>query len=419
MNFFNFRKKEKREAATCPQCENEYSSPTPLNFLSDLLKNQKLPEFLSAFFCALELISNTIAQLPLYITNKKDEETSETQKMYDNLFNKNLLNKFNLIKNFITDLFKKGNGFLYIERESDGKPVSLRYLDANDVNIRYIKKQNIIYYTCPELIKGQILMEDMIHIFKNTTDGVTGKPISFYAGDTLKLAGLSEKQAQEFFSSGCNISGILTYSGNLSEKQKNEIRDNWALTHQNGKSGLAVLGGGMNYQQIGANSKDSQLLESRTFDIESIARYFNINPSLIGSGKVTYNTLEQSQLQLLMNCIRPILILIEEEFNRKLYPGKYYIHFDDDAILRTDKQSEANYYTSLVKSGLITPNEARKAMGWDKVDKPEMDEFYALYTDLNQNKLGNNNDSKSLPDNGTDSDNKEGEDEKIDNDKDE
>lgn len=419
MSFWNWRKKEQRSAETCPQCEESYSTPTPLNFLSDLLKNQKLPEFLSAFFCALELISNTIAQLPVYITNKKEEETPDTQRTYETLFNKNLLNKFNLMKNFVTDLYKKGNGFLYIERESDGKPLALRYLDANDVNIRYIKKQNVIYYTCPEVIKGQILSDDIIHIFKNTTDGVSGKSIAFYAGDTLKLAGLSERQAQEFFSNGMNISGVLTYQGNLSEKQRNEIRENWHLTHAQDKSGVAVLPGSMTYQQLGQNAKDGQLLESRTFDIESIARYFNINPALLGSGKVTYNTLEQSQLQLLMNCIRPILTLIEEEFNRKLYPGKYYLHFNEDAILRTDKQSEANYYTSLVKSGLITPNEARMAMGWDKSTKPEMDEFYALYTDLNQNKLGNDNGGKPDSDNGTDNDNKEAENGKIDDEKDE
>ena len=97
----------------------------------------------------------------------------------------------------------------------------------------------------------------MIHLYKNTNDGFEGVGILSYAKEIINLAGATKSSAYRFFTSGCNVNGVLTYTGSLSDKQKAEIRNNWQQTHSgNQASGVAVLPGGMKYEQTGSSAND-------------------------------------------------------------------------------------------------------------------------------------------------------------------
>ena len=82
-------------------------------------------------------------------------------------------------------------------------------------------------------------------------------------------------------------------------------------------------------------------------------------------------------------------MLIEEEFNNKLVlpseKNSFYIDFDEDKIMFADKNSTANYYTNLVKNGLISINEAREAMGFGP--REGADDLIIPYTNINDNKV--------------------------------
>lgn len=56
---------------------------------------------LSAVFCGVEMISNSVAQLPIQI---KDKEGNVIEHFLDSVFKNGMLTKFNLIKNIITDM---------------------------------------------------------------------------------------------------------------------------------------------------------------------------------------------------------------------------------------------------------------------------------------------------------------------------
>ena len=119
---------------------------------------------LSGVFSALENISNAIAQLPIYITDGKNNEIEHYVKK---LFYTNQISKFNLFKQIIWDIYLKGNAFLYIRRDNKGVPTELVYLKPQQVTINYNENNHVLYYLANSLVKGKIVPQDIIHFYKN------------------------------------------------------------------------------------------------------------------------------------------------------------------------------------------------------------------------------------------------------------
>lgn len=212
----------------------------------------------------------------------------------------------------------------------------------------------------------------MIHLVKNSYDGVNGLSVISYAARTVKISNNTENSANSFFNNGCNLAGILTVQGQLSQQQRTDIRNSWNQAYTNGGSGLAILQGNMDYKPVQVNAADSQLLESRLFNVQDIARFFGISPVLLGDlSHSSYNTIEAVQQQFLLHTLQPYIVMIEEEFTRKLFKpseSNLSINLDETAILKTDKTAEANYYGSLLDKGILCVNEVRSMMGLSPID---------------------------------------------------
>lgn len=158
---------------------------------------------------------------------------------------------------------------------------------------------------------------NMLHLLKNSYDGISGISVLSYAARTIKTSSSTEQSAQSFFENGCNLSGILTVNGQVSAKQKEEIRSSWRQAYNNGGNGLAVIPGNMSYQAVQVNAADAQMLESRQYNVQDIARFFGISPVLLGDlSHASYSTIEAVQNEFLLHTLQPYITMIENEFNR-------------------------------------------------------------------------------------------------------
>lgn len=354
---------------------------------------------LSAVYRATELISDSIAVLPIKIQRIGEQEKNEVENhplklIFSDKNNSNLLSKYTMMKLLVQSVILRGNGFALIKRAEDGTVTELQFLEPNEVQINYNKIKNELYYTVPKLTKTKHIEPiNMIHLLKNTYDGVNGLSVLSYAARALKIANATEESANSFFGNGCNLSGVLTVQGQLQQKQKNEIRSSWAQAYANGGQGLAVLQGNMQYQPIQISSKDSQMLESRLFNVQDIARFFGISPVLLGDlSHASLNSIEALQQEFLVHTLQPYVTMIENEFNRKLLKPserKLNIILETNEILRTDKQAQANYYSTMLSNGIMSINEVRKELGYNPIE--DGDQHVIPFTDISQNTIGNNN----------------------------
>ena len=344
---------------------------------------------LSAYYRGVDIISDNIAILPLKAMFR-DGESNDAHPL--NLI---LDNHYLLVKMLIESVINRGNGFCYIYRNPDGSVRGLRYLNPTDVSINYDKNRpEKLSYNCSLISAKPIEPCNMIHLKRKTVDGVNGVSIVSYASRTLGIAHATENAAKDFFSSGCNLSGVLTVQGNLSDAQRTQIRESWHSAYCGGSAGIAILPGNMQYQAIQLSSEDAQLLQSRVFNVAEIARYLGISPVLLGdlTGASSYKSIEQIQQQFLLHTLQPYVVMIEEEFTEKLLKpserGSMRINLDEKALLRTDKVSQANYYSTLIKSGILSVNEARKEMGYMPIENG--DKHIIPFTDVNQNTIEGN-----------------------------
>lgn len=356
---------------------------------------------ISAVYRAVEIISDSVAMLPIQIKDKDATHNEEMQNHPLNIvFNQNLLSRYNLIKLLVQSVLLKGNGFAYIHRAQDGTAIGLTFLEASDVTINYNKQKGELYYLCNIVSPKKIEPINMIHLVKNSYDGVNGLSVLSYAARSLKLAGNTENSANSFFTNGCNLSGVLTVQGQLNDKQREQIRNSWNQAYANGGNGLAILQGNMEYKPIQLNAADSQMLESRQFNVTDIARFFGISPVLLGDlTHTSFGTLEAVQQMFLLHTLQPYITLIEEEFTRKLFKSSeknMYVNLDETAMLKTDKTALADYYTKLLEKGVLCVNEVRKELGYSNIEGG--DKHLIAYTKIEDNVINKNesDDTKNL-----------------------
>jgi len=389
---WKFWQSEKRNVAQ--QIPQENQCGMGLGMMNLQLSDQIPAVSLSAVFSAIEIISNSLAELPLNVKTRQDNKSTlvKNHSLY-HIFDNCIMTKYMMIKMLVTDMLLYGNGVAYIERATDGTPTNLVYCPHGTYSIIYNEQSRSLYYLIPSLRKGRIEPIDVVHILKNSLNGVEGRGILFYANHTLKLSSSTEKAAQDYFSSGMHVSGILRQVDvhtPLTEKQRNSIRESWRQGHSKNGTGICVIEGGLEYQPVSSNSKDAQLLESRLFNLQDVARFFNINPVLLGDlSHSSYSTIEASLLEFVTHTLYPYITLIENELKRKLIkPSEKNLYIDLDAgfILKSDKTSQANYLNTLKQAGIITTNEAREQLGLNPVEGG--DKLMVAYSDVNQNTVG-------------------------------
>lgn len=336
---------------------------------------QEKAMLLSAVYRCVEVISDSVAQLPLepYLMDKKGYRTKFIQHSTYRLLNaepNQRMSRFTFIKLLVSSYLLKGNAYAYIERNDNGVCTGLHFIPSEYVTIippLYIN-QPVKYSVAG--IDGEVEAKNMIHILNFSYDGVNGISTLAHARHTLGLATDAEDHARGFFGGGCNVGGVLKVNSSLTTKQKQELKSSWqqAFSPQTGTpNGVAILEGNMEFEPIQINPSDSQLIETRQFEVIDICRFFGVSPvKCFDLTKSSYSTVEATNLSFLTDTLQPILTKIEQEFERKLFSdsekNNIDIRFDTSKLLRADKAALASYYNTLFNIGVVSVNDVRKEL---------------------------------------------------------
>ena len=346
---------------------------------------------LSAVYRCTEVISDSVAQLPLepYRIDSDGCKIKFTSHPTYNLLNREPnknMSKFTFLKTMVVSMLLTGNAYALIDRDEKGNAKALYYIPTELVTI--LKPQNITDTISYSITGMKSVVEDcnMIHILNFTSDGYEGVSTLTYARKTLGLAMDAEANAEGFFKGGANVAGILKSNAPLTTKQKESLKSSWnsAFNGNTGTpNGVAVLDADLDFQAVTVNPSDAQLLETRQFNVIDICRFFGVSPvKAFDLTKSSYNTIEQMQLAFLTDTLQPLLEKFEGEFQRKLYKpsekDNVVVRFSTAPLLRADKQSQANYYNTLFQMGVMTINEIRQ-----ELDLPHLEDGNTSFVQVN------------------------------------
>lgn len=387
------------ESYTLAHADDNVQNPCyekrPLGFAAQLMSlNGYDPMSLSPVFSATQRISNALGMMPIELKSYDDTEIPKDY-WFNHLFDNCLQTPFNFIKNIIKDTICFGNGYALIVRDNKKKPVNLVYLPSGVVSPIIDTLQGKIVYNVSysgKLVKA-VKSEDIIHVFINSSDGLIGKSLFDFANKTIKLASYTEKAAMNYFGSGMRLTGVLsTDAPRLKQDQREEIRNNY-LAGIESERGIAVLEAGMRFEQLSNNAKDAQLIDSRQYNVQEIARYFTIAPTEIGDfSHNIYGTIEAGSLAFITNAAGPYVVAFEQELTRKLLSveerKKFYISLNEDVLVKSDRQTYATYISTFLDKGVISINDARKMIGLPRIE--DGDSYIIPYSGTTQNPSYNN-----------------------------
>ena len=329
---------------------------------------------LSAVFSCVSLISETVSTLPLKIYQRKADGSRDVAVMHP-LYNvlcrspnyEMTPSRFMLM--IVASICLWGNSYVEIIRTASGRVISLNPLLPQNMVITRDKITKFLKYSYTESgQKREISEKNMMHIRGFGIDGVMGLFKVQKARETIGAAQAAEEAAAKFFENGLQTSGLLSAEGKLTPDQREAIRINMGKFMGSKNSGkLLVLENGMQYHGITMNPEAAQMLETRTFEIEEICRWFRVPPFMVGhlnKQSSWASSTEGMNMQFLTNTLRPMLVNIEQEIARCLIgvaeSEKYYVEFGVEGLLRADSKGRAEYYASALDHGWYNRNEVRR-----------------------------------------------------------
>lgn len=332
---------------------------------------------IAAVWACVRLKAQTISSLPLHLRDQ-DNKIAHGHNIY------RLLHKapnadmgpseFKEVISSSLDLW--GNFYAQIVR-SGGRIISLEILSAEEMTVERTNS-GVIQYVYKE---DEVFSEaDILHIRGFTLDGLVGLSPIQYAAQTLGAQMDANDAADREFASGLKT-GLVIESGEriLQPEQRERLRRNlreYSLPEKTNEP--IVLEAGQKISNINGlkmNPADAQLLESRYFGIEEICRAFGVPPQLIGhtdKASSWASSLEQTNMGFLTYGLQPMLVRIEQTMQRKLLsPSErdlYTAKFSVEGLLRSDSQSRAGFYASMLQNGVMTRNEVRALENLPAVD---------------------------------------------------
>lgn len=267
-----------------------------------------------------------------------------------------------------------GNGYAEIERANSGAVIGLWPLPPNRVNP--VRRASKLVYEVRQKTGSPAYIEPqyMLHVPGLGYDGRVGYSVITMAREALGLAKATEQFGASWFGNGSHPTGFFTHPGKMKEKARENFVESFERKHQglDRANRIALLEEGVKWQQYGLPPGDAQFIATREFQILEVARIFNVPPHLLRElVKAAYASVEQQSLEFVMFTIRPWLVRVEQEYNRKLLLGSEqqasYFRFNADALQRGDRATRFKAYAMGIAAGFMSPDEARREEGWNPI----------------------------------------------------
>ncbi|MDA9755382.1 phage portal protein [Flavobacteriales bacterium] len=318
---------------------------------------------LSAVYAAISKIATTLASLPLNLhrvsANGKTIAREHPAFVLLNSEPNEDETAFTFIERMLSDALMYGRAYAQIERgaitnRASGfhvlNPTTIRPDDYEGQRIFRDSESGVVYYP-DDLI--------VLEAFRGQS------PIRLHM-ENMGITAAAMEYGARFFGTGGNIGGFLMTDKSLTDDQYNRLKNTWSAQHQgiHNAHETAILEHGLKFQRSTIPPDEAQFIATRKFQVEEIARIFNIPPILIqGEGSTTYNNVEQILIAFAQQTLIPWARRFEMELERKVLPererGDHQIRFDMTSLLRGDLNARREFYATALQHGFMSVNEVR------------------------------------------------------------
>lgn len=346
---------------------------------------------LSAVWVCVRLLSESISTLPLKIYVRQPDgsrKAATDHPAYSILCRRpnSEMTPSRFMLMVVASICLRGNAFIE-KKFIANRLVSLVPLLPQNMVVKRLVTGALEYKYTENGNERVIPVKNIMHIRGFGLDGVCGMMPMKTGRDVIGSAMAVEESAAKIFEQGLQSSGFLSAENALSDEQRERLRSYMAaFTGSKNAGKIMVLEGGLKYQGVTMNPEDAQMLESRSFSIEEICRWFRVPPFMVGhttKQSSWASSLEGMNLQFLTHTLRPLLVNIEQEIGRCLLDSddEVFAEFSVEGLLRADSAGRAAYYTSALQNGWMSRNDVRRLENMPPI---EGGDIYTVQLNLTQ-----------------------------------
>ncbi|MFC0132749.1 phage portal protein [Massilia eurypsychrophila] len=336
---------------------------------------------LSTVWACIRLIAETISTLPLLVYERDGEarKIARDHPLFALLHDSPNadMTAVEFWEAVVSQLCLWGNAYCLKSFGAAGRLVALDPLNPALMTVRRTLDGAITFVYADPRGRREYSEAEIWHVKGFGTDGLMGQsPISI-GWRSIRGARAAEVAASDLYTNNMRPAAIVSVKEFLDKDQRARMKDKvMGAVFGNAQTGqLQLLEGGAEYEQLTMNPVDAQMLESRTFSVEDLCRWFGMPPSMIGHGTAVSNWgtgLEQKNLHLIQYVLRPYLVRIEQGVRKSLLKPaertRFFAEYSMEGLLRGDSAARAAFYSSMTQNGLMTRNEARSLENWPRKD---------------------------------------------------
>lgn len=382
--------------------EKDYFSTSFLFARPEAPVTEKEALQIPAIKAAVELISSSIAQLPvhLYVEDDKNHTVTHVHNDQRVLRLNHSANQYEtgqtLKRLLVQDYLLRGKSYIY--KKDDG---SLYVLPASLV-VEETKTEDYITVIGKDYyfngMQTLLLNEEQVFEFNSGTYGILHDN-----SDLIQTAIAQMDFNRSLLSNGAVPTGILKAAGRLTQPVIDKLRASFKTLYSSEKNAgrTVILEEGMDYSPVSLNMDELQFNETQKTIVSEICRIFNLPESMINASLTKYSSNEQNSIQFLQMTLAPIITNIESYLDQNFLTDQekasgYYFRFKTDELLRVTQEDKIKNTLAALNGGLIKINEARHEIDLTPVEK---DCFHAkmgqalIYDDgsiLNLNTMSSN-----------------------------
>jgi HK97 family phage portal protein len=330
-------------------------------------------------FAANRLLAGTVSTLPLKTYRDLDgtKRPVAQAQLFRRLEDEGRLGPW--LHQCMTSLGLRGNAFGHIvDRDGMEFPTQVEWLDPTAVRLDLETQGRRQWRVGNTVIPDR----NMLHIPWFTLPGqVLGlSPIGAFAS-TISTGLAATKYGADWFENGGFPPG--TFKNNqqtVDQDQANAIKARLAQAIRSRQP--LVYGSDWDYTSVTVPPGEAQFIETTRMNATQVATIYGIPPEMIGgeTGKsMTYQNVEQQQINFMVLSLRPWLVTLERAFSA-LLPNRQYVKFNADAVVRADIRTRWETHEIRRKIGAASIDEIRELE--DQSPIPGGDDYTPLGANL-------------------------------------
>lgn len=308
---------------------------------------------------AVDLISSSIATLPVKLFKYKDGKVEEVEKdTRVKLLNGDTgdkLDGFQMKKAMVEDYLLGKGGYCYI-RKFRNEVTGLFYVQDKDIQI--MKTSEPIFKSYQIVVNNKHYKDyEFIKLLRNTKDGASGTGLTVEIAKELETAYQTLLYQLGLVRSGGNKKGFIKSQKRLGADEIEALKRAWNNLYSTNSENCVVLNNGLEFQEASSSSVEMQLNESKRTLSDEINSLFHISTDFDMTFKLA---------------IYPIIKAFETALNRDLLLEKekknHFFEFDVKELIKASIKDRYEAYQMAKSIGFMTVNEIRKAENMNYIE---------------------------------------------------